>query len=281
MTSGSPEAAPLVAGLRRLWVVTAVELRALARRRAVVAGAVVLPPVVVWVYGVALASFPGLPGLSADPATLGRVTGALFAAAFLAGLVGLFETVAARSGDERAAVAGLPRSVTVVARVATVGCAAAVASISALATLAVGVDVAAPLVAAAVLLLAASVYGLLGVVVATLRPTELEGSLVLVFLADLDNALSSGLFPIDASLSVPWLGTVGVTDLLPLAHANALFTAAVLDGSLPDGHLLPALAWPAALLPVALVAYSRATGGLSAASHTDAAVAEIDRGWSS
>ena len=220
----------------------------------------VLPPVVIEMYGTAVSSFPQLPSLGTAPATAGRLTGTLFAVAFLAALVGLFQVISARSGDERLAVAGFPRRTTLVTRLFTMVVVALAGTTVAFAVFSLRVTVAAPALAAGVLVLAALIYGLLGIVIGTLVPRELEGSIVLVFLADMDNALSSGLFPTELAVSVPVVGDVDVTALLPLAHPHDLFTAAVLDGTLATEHLLPALCWLAVTLVVAFVAYGRATG---------------------
>lgn len=221
---------------------------------------VVLPPLVVELYGVAVGSFPQLPAETAPLETVGRAAGALFGVAFLAGLVGLFQVVSARNGDERATVAGFPRWAMLTARLLTTLVVALAGATIAFAAFASSVDVAAPALAFGVLVVAGVVYGLLGVVVGTVVPRELEGSIVLVFLADLDNALSSGLFPIDAAASLPVVGEVGVTDVVPLYHPHELFLAATLDGQLAWGHLLPTLGWVVALTAVAFVAYTRATG---------------------
>lgn len=238
---------------------TRLRLAELLRQPLTLAMLLVLPPVVVETYGIAMASFPRLPSLGADPATAGRMTGTLFAVAFLAGLVGLFQVISARNGDERAAIAGFPRAATLATRLVTMAVVALAGAVVAFAVLAVRVDVADPALAVGALVLAGLVYGLLGVVVGTLVPRELEGSIVLVFLADLDNALSSGLFPVEASVRVGG-ATVGATDLVPLYHPHELFAAAVLDGEFAAGHLPPALAWLAALLAVAFLAYGRSTG---------------------
>jgi len=220
----------------------------------------VLPPVVIEMYGIALASFPQLPGLRVDAATTGRMTGTLFAVAFLAGLVGLFQVISARRGDERLAIAGVSRWVLLTTRLVTMFLVAVAGAAVAFAVFTYRVDVAAPVLAAGVLVLAALVYGLLGIVVGTLVPRELEGSIVLVFLADMDNAVSSGLFDVGGSVSVPAVGTLTVTDLVPLYHPHELFSTAVLDGDLASEHLLPVAGWLVALLAVAFIAYGYSTG---------------------
>jgi len=239
---------------------TRLRLAELGRQPTTLAMLLALPPVVVELYGVALESFPVGPSMAADPATVGRMTGTLFAVAFLAGLVGLFQIIGAHSGDERLAVAGFPRSSMLAARLATMLAVAVVAAGVAYAVFGYRVDVAAPALAFAVLVLAGLLYGLLGVVVGSLLPRELEGSLVLVFLADMDNALSSGLFPVGWSVPLPVVGDLPVVELAPLYHAHALFSAAVLDGTLADAHLLPALAWVGLLAGASFAAYARSTG---------------------
>jgi ABC-2 type transport system permease protein len=244
----------------RLVTGTRLRLVELTRQPLTLAVLPVLPPVVIEMYGVAVESFPQLPSMGADPATAGRMTGALFAVAFLAGLVGLFQVISARNGDERAAVAGFPRRTMLTTRLVTMTLVALAGAAISFVTFAYRADVATPSLAFGALVLAALVYGFLGVVVGTLVPRELEGSIVLVFLADMDNALSSGLFPIDAGVSLPLVGDVEATSFAPLYHPHELFTAAVLDGELATEHLSPTVAWLVVMLGIAFVAYGRATG---------------------
>ncbi|WP_135535655.1 hypothetical protein [Halostella pelagica] len=211
----------------------------------------VLPPVVVEVYGEAMASFPALPGTTGDPGTTGRIIGALFAAAFLAGLVGLFQAVSARGTDERLHRCGAGRASLLGARVVTMATVAAVAAAVSLAALARTVDVAAPLAAFGALALGALVYGLFGVLVGALLPRQLEGSLVLVFLVDFDNVLASGVLDVGGT----------VAQVAPLYHPHALFEAAVTEGTVPTHHALGGVAYAAVLLALAFVAYVRVAGG--------------------
>lgn len=224
-------------------------LKEAARRPTTLVLLLVLPPVIVEVYGSGFAAFPQLQGLPAEPEVVGRMTGALFAVAFLAGLVGLFQVISARRGDERLALCGYPRTRLLATRLATMGVVTLLAASVAFATFTWHVDVEAPGIAFATLLLAGALYGLLGVLVGTLLPRELEGSLVLVFAADLDNVLSSGF--VDAG---------GLATLAPLYHPHELLEAAVLEGALARGHLAPALAWVGLLLVAAFAAYDRVTG---------------------
>jgi ABC-2 type transport system permease protein len=246
--------------MNRLTTVTRLRVLELARQPLTLLMLLVLPPVVIELYGVAVASFPQLSGLDADPATVGRLTGTLFAVAFLAGLVGLFQAISARRGDERLAIAGFPRWALLSTRLLTMLVIAVSGATVALATLSYNVAVTAPATAFASLVLAALIYGLIGVIVGNLVPKELEGSIVLVFMADVDNALSSGLFSIDATTTLPVLGAVDVTTFVPLSHPRDLFAAAVLDGGLPTEHLVPTLGWLGGLLVIAFLAYGHSAG---------------------
>jgi len=228
---------------------TAARLREFARQPTTLALLLLLPPVAIETYGIALESFPDLPTLGTDPATAGRMTGTLFAVAFLAGLIGLFQAISARSGDERLALCGFPRSTLLLTRLATLVVVAGTGALVAFAVFAWRVDVAAPALALGVLALAGLLYGLIGVLVGTVLPRDLEGSLVLVFLADLDNVLSSGLFDVGAP-----------AEFAPLYHPHELFTAAVLEGELAAGHLAPTLAYVAVVLVAAFVAYTGVAG---------------------
>lgn len=220
-------------------------LKEFARRPTTLALLVVLPPLAIEVYGLGLESFPALAGLEAAPATVGRITGTLFAVAFLSGLVGLFQVISARKGDERLALAGYPRTRLLATRLLVTVAIALVGSAVGFGVLAGRVEVAAPVLAFGALALAALLYGLVGVVVGTLVPKDLEGSLVLVFMADLDNVLSSGLFEVG-----------DLAQLAPLYHPHALLSSAVLDGTVGDGHLGPTLAVVAGLGLVAWLSYT-------------------------
>lgn len=219
-----------------------------------------LPLVVIEMYGIAVESFPQLPTVGADPATIGRITGTLFAVAFLAGLLGLFQVLSARKGDERVATAGFPRHILLGSRIFAMIIISAVGAAVAFAVFSYRVEVSAPELAFGVLVVAGLVYGLLGVLIGTLLPREMEGSIVLVFLADLDNALSSGLFPLTSTVSLPLVGDVHVGDMIPLYHPHALFEAAVLEGELAGEHLLPVIGWLVALLFTTFIVYHRSKG---------------------
>lgn len=208
---------------------------------------VVLPPVVIEVYGVAMASFPELPFLETVQATIGRVNGAVFAAAFLAALVGLFQVISATAADGRLQLAGYRRWELFLTRLATILLVALLAAVAAFLVLVWRLEVAAPVAAFGALALAGLLYGLLGVLIGTLVPKELEGSLLLVFVVDFDTFLASGLANIESPL----------VQLLPLHYPHALFTSAVQDGSVALGDVTAAVAYLLVALVAVMFAYVR------------------------
>lgn len=246
--------------MRKFFIGTRLRVAELARQPLTLGMLILLPPAVIEMYGIAVASFPQLPSLGADPATIGRITGTLFSVAFLAGLIGLFQVISARKGDERVAIAGFSRRIMLASRLITMVAVSLAGAVVAFLVFNFRVAVANPLMAFWTLTLAGLVYGLLGVIIGTLIPQPLEGSIVLVFMADLDNALSSGLFPLTASISLPVMGEIAITDVVPLYHPHELFVSAVLQGELATEHLLPVLGWIGGLLLVAFLAYGQSTG---------------------
>lgn len=191
-------------------------LRAFGRRPLHLLMLVGVPPLVVTAYGAAMETLPALPGLSTPPATAGRVSGAVFAAAFLAGLVGLFQALGAREADDRLALAGFDRAELLGSRLGLVAGVSLAAACSAGAVLLWTADVATPPLVLVGLCLGALTYGLVGLLVGTVLPRELEGSLALVFVADGDSLLASGL--VDAG---------GLARATPLFHPHAVVSGAV------------------------------------------------------
>lgn len=204
---------------------------------------VVLPPVVIVGFDLALEAFVGVPGMDPDPAA-GELGGTLFATAFLAGLLGVFQVVGAAGPDRRLVVCGYRRWEVLLARVLTIVLVGAAVALVAFATFFVLSDIepASPVRAVLALIAAAVTYGLLGVIVGALIGRELEGSLVLVFLADLDSFLAVGAIPVDT-----W-----IDEYLPLVRPYVLLESAIHDGTLPVGDVLEATLYALVLLVLAL-----------------------------
>jgi ABC-2 type transport system permease protein len=213
----------------------------------------VLPPVVTVLYGNAMESVSMLVsslGAGTDLGTVGRLTGALFATAFLTGIIGLFQVISARRGDERLVLCGFSRATLLATRLVTVIGAAVLAAGVSFAVLVSTVPVNAPFAAFGALLAGGVTYGLIGICVGALVPRELEGSLLLVFIVDIDDALSSGLFAT----------TTVIPEFFPLYRPHALLESAVLDGTVAADHALGAGVYLLVLLALAFVVYGRVTG---------------------
>lgn len=236
---------------RRLRVGISSHVRAFVRTPVNVALLIVLPVVVIEGYGVAMSAFPQMAFLTAEPmADLGRVNGAVYATAFLAGVLGLFQIVSAVQADERLRRCGYSRLELFASRLSTVILGSLlVAGVSA-AILSWQVAPEAPLSAFGALTLAALLYGLIGMAIGAALPRTLEGSLVLVFLVDFDDFLSSGLLDVD----------VAALKLLPLYYPHRLLRSAVFEGTVEGGDALAGSAYLVVLLAVVVAAYVRLTG---------------------
>lgn len=218
---------------------------------------VVLPAVSIQIYGISMGQFPdvGVFESVGSLETTGRITGAVFATGALAGVLGLFQMISARRADRRLVICGFRDVELLGARFATVAVASILVGVVATVSLVVllGVPVEAPVAVFGGLLLAGSIYGLFGIVVGSLLPKELEGSLLLVIVADVDNVFASGLFGIEES----------VTRFAPLTHPHEIVTQAVVDGTVATGHLAPALGHLSlfAVASIAAYTYQMRSGG--------------------
>lgn len=214
-----------------------------------------LPVLSIQIYSVSLSQFPdvGVFATTGSLETTGRITGAVFATGALAGVLGLFQMISARNADRRLVISGFRPSELVVSRFTTVLIVSLAISAISTVTLAwlLSDTMGAPFVVFSSLALAGIVYGFIGMLIGTLLPRELEGSLLLVILADMDNVLASGLFNIDER----------ITQFAPLSHPHELVSQAVLKGSLATSHLLPAIVFVVVLGSLSIGAYSFAVNG--------------------
>jgi len=212
---------------------------------------VLLPAVGIALYGQGLGSFPEtlFGGAGTDPTTTGRLTGAVFAAAALTGILGLFQAISARETDIRLVRCGCPRAKLLVNRVVTVLLISVLGGTVTVGVLWLTVDVESVSLAVAAFVLISLMYSLLGILVGSLLPRELEGSLALVFIADMDSFLTMEFLNVD----------LVVGKLFPLYHPHNLAKGAVFEGSLDGSHLTYALAYLLGLGTLATVAYLHAT----------------------
>jgi hypothetical protein len=122
-------------------------------------------------------------GLASDAAT---ALGAGWAAAFIAGITGFFQSASAHEADRRLALGGLGALRVAVSRIGAAIMLAVIASAAGFTALMLRSGVAHPAHAAAAVLAFALVYLAVGVIVGSLVRAPLEGSLVVVFVFILD-----------------------------------------------------------------------------------------------
>lgn len=175
---------------------------------------VVVPVVLVFVWGGTLADFSRLVGGTADQVQVEAAT-AGWAAAALAGLGGFFQVAGSRAADRRLAAAGGRTGPVVAGRLtATLGL-AGVASAGGLLALAARTGIDDPGRAVAGTLLVALIYLALGVTVGSFVRNDMNGALVITLFWILDVFLGPGLST----------GSSIVTRLFPLHFPTLLLTS--------------------------------------------------------
>ncbi len=141
----------------------------------------VVPVVFVSLSADAIADFARILGGEASIGQLEAAT-AGWAAAFLAGVTGFFHVTGSREPDRRLAAAGSATTKVVAARVASTLTLAAVASAGALIALAARADLTDPVRAVGATIMSAVIYLAIGVTVGALIRSEVNGSLIIIFI---------------------------------------------------------------------------------------------------
>ena len=206
---------------------------------------VVVPVVLVYVWGPSLADFSKLFGGSGDRAQIEAAT-AGWAAAALAGLAGFFEVTGARATDRRLAGASGRYASVVVGRLGASLCLAMLAATGGLVALAVRTGITNPFRAVSATVLIAIIYLALGVLVGTAVKTEMNGALLVtlawVFDVFLGPAMGSG----------PSL----MTRVFPLHFPTLLLTGQVTGHAGPLGDVGWSFVWAAGLSTLAVVRFA-------------------------
>ncbi|MFB6198560.1 MAG: hypothetical protein ABEI52_09890, partial [Halobacteriaceae archaeon] len=210
----------------------------------------VLPPIIILSYGSMMSAFPEMPGMSGSPETVGATAGTLFVAAFLPAVIGLFQVISARRADERLTLAGFPREVLFLSRLLSVLVASLLTAIVSMSVLLVRVDVEAILSGGLVLVFVGVLYGCIGMLIGAILPRELEGSLVLIFLVDMDEALASGVMQTDSDF----------TKLFPLHYPHDLFQASVEGSRIATTDFVLTLIYGVFVLVATLIVYTEIAG---------------------
>lgn len=235
----------------RQQVAVAAGLRTFLREPTNVGLLVILPPLVLVAFDLALDPIAEAPGISIPPAAA-ELGAALFATSVLAGIVGVFQVVGAAESDRRLVVCGYRPAEVLVARLLTLLLAGAVVATLTFLVFWLRTDLTpqSPGLAITALLVAALTYGLIGVLIGAVLERELEGSLVLVFLVDFDAFSAIGVLPTERA----------VVDWLPLATPYNLLDDAVRDGTVATADIVVALGYLVALGMLALIAVSMEVG---------------------
>jgi hypothetical protein len=232
-------------------------LRSFTREPFALALLLFMPVVSIQLYGLSVGGIAdfGLFDTDVSLLFLGRITGAVFATSALAGILGLFQSLSVQSADSRLVIAGYHWLELAAARFAAIVSTALIIAVVTTISLGWLIDVSLTSAAIAVvgLFLAGVLYGHLGVLVGSVLPRPLEGSLVLLALADVSAIVASGLFPINDSF----------THLFPLSHPYNVVLQGVIDGSVATVHMLPALGYLLIVMLLAVCAYVQVlpTGG--------------------
>lgn len=237
--------------LRRIATGVDAQIRSFVRDPLNVVLLVGLPVFVVVGFGQAMSSFPKTGAMRLAPQNAGQVLGALFSTAFLTGLFGLYQGIDARRTDERLVAAGYPFERLLGARVVSTLVVGVTLSLWCLSLLWIHVRPAAPLAAVVVLVGSGLVYALIGVLIGAFAPGLFEGSLILLFVADMDAFLGSG------------MSRAGATNpLLPLYYPLELFQSAVVNGSLLPMHVVGMGTYLLVLVGVTYLGYVRILGDI-------------------
>lgn len=154
---------------------------------------VMIPVLLILSFGNALSRLAGIFDVLLT-AEMGKSMGALWAAAFLAGIMGFFMMVGARAADRRLVLAGYAPGEVVALRFAAVALLGAVATVVAYGVLLTQLTPEDYTQTLLVMYLGALTYGALGILIGSLIPGELEGSFALLFFFMMDAFIGSPLF---------------------------------------------------------------------------------------
>lgn len=209
---------------------------------------VIIPALLILSFGDALSRLADIfdVQLTAD---MGKSMGALWAAAFLTGIMGFFMLVGARAADRRLVLAGYTPTEVVALRfaaVALLGALATIVSYGVLLTQLTPDDYVQTLL---VMYLGALTYGAVGILIGSLIPGEMEGSFALLFF-----------FVMDAFIGSPLFGaTTEAFAFLPTFYPTKLLLALTADQPHETIHWLYIVLYLAAATLLASAVFRRTT----------------------
>lgn len=208
-----------------------------------------MPVVSIQLYGLSVGSMADLGLFTTDASltTVGQITGGVFATSALAGILGLFQSLSVQTADNRLVISGYRRVELVAARFATVITTALLVAVVTTISLEWLVSGGLKSVTGVLigLFVAGVLSGLVGVLVGSVLPRKLEGSLVLVAIADVSAIVASGLFGVSDDIA----------DLFPLSNPYEVVLQGVVDGTVATAHVLPALGYSLIVVLLSGTAY--------------------------
>jgi hypothetical protein len=237
--------------VKRATISVRTNVRSFTREPFTLALLLLVPVVSIQLYGLSVGGIAdfGLFETDVPLQFIGKITGAVFATSALAGILGLFQSLSVRTADSRLVISGYHQLELAAARFATIVVTALIVAVVTTISLerSISGHLASRAITVAGLFVAGVLYGVLGVLIGSVLPRSLEGSLVLVALADVGAIVASGLFPIGDSL----------THLFPLSHPHDIVLQAVVEGSAATAHVLPALGYLLVVVLLTAFAYVR------------------------
>lgn len=205
---------------------------------------VVIPVLLILSFGSALTRFSGL--LDQVPAPeVGNALGAVWAAAFLTGIMGFYMMFGAREADRRLVRSGYSALSVVLLRMTTVALLGLLATATSYAVLITRVTPDNYPATFAAIYLAALIYGAIGILIGSLITGELEGSFALLFF-----------FIMDAFIGSPLFGSSSEVFAILPTHYPSLIVTAMTAGEVHSAmHWLYATLYLAAAGSLAAVAF--------------------------
>jgi hypothetical protein len=196
----------------------------------------------------AISDFARIVGASADPSQLAAPT-AGWAAAFLAGVAGLFHVLGSRNADRRLAISGMPPSQITAARLGSGIFLALVAAAASIVALALSAGISDPGRAIAGTVMFAIIYLGIGVAIGSIARSDVNGSLLVIFIWMLDVFLGPGMAGSD----------IWITRLFPSHFVTLMMLDAASGHGGPIGDLGWAVLWTIGSLALAAVVFATAT----------------------
>jgi len=209
---------------------------------------ILVPLVFVALAAGTIVDFAEIVGGVADPALLAAPT-AGWAAAFLAGVAGLFHVLGSRDADRRLSIAGMSSLQITTARLGSGLLLALLAAAAAIVALAIRTGLTDPVRAIAGTVMFAIIYLGIGVVIGSISRSEINGSLIVIFIWMLDVFLG----PAMAGSSI-W-----ITRLFPSHYVTLVMLDAASGHSGPIGDLGWALIWTIGTMALAAAVFTLAT----------------------